>query len=713
MKMDIKKIVLLIGVAIAVIGFFFFDLGQYLTLAYFSEQRAAISEFTENNFALAAVIYFLIYLVMFALALPAGAVLTLLGGAIFGFWVGVVLVSFASTLGSTIAFLASRYLLRDWVNQKVGDRLEAINRGISKDGAFYLFTLRLVPLFPPALINLAMGLSPLKTWTFYWVSQLGMLAGTAVYINAGTELARIEAGSPILSPSLIAAFVLLGVFPFVAKWALGLLQTRRIYKPFRQPKRFDNNLLVIGAGSGGLVSAYIAATVKAKVTLVEKHRMGGDCLNTGCVPSKALLRSAKIAHYFQRAEEFGIVDVSARVDFAAVMNRVHEAIKAIEPHDSIQRYTELGVDCIQGEAKIISPFEVEVDGVRHTTKNIIIATGGRPTIPDIAGLERVKYYTSDTIWDLHALPERLLVLGAGPIGCELAQAFSRLGSSVTILSRGDRVLEKEDVDVSELVEAQFKREGITLSLQSSPSEIVKTDLGFELISNLNGKQSQVDFTHLLIAIGRTANTENLGLEALEIPLSSNGTIEVDDYLRTRYPNIYAVGDVAGPFQFTHTASHQAWYASVNSLFGAVKKFKADYSVIPWATFTDPEVARVGLNEADAVALGIEFEVTRYDLEDLDRAIADGEARGFVKVITPKGKDKILGATIVGYHASELINEFIATMKRGGRLKDIMSTIHIYPTLGEANKFTAGEWSKAHKPEKLLGFVERFHRWRLG
>ena len=707
------RLLLLFAILACVVAFFAFDVGRYFSLDYFASQKDSLDAYIADHFFAGALIYFVLYVVVFAFALPAGAILTLAGGALFGFGWGVVLVSFASTIGSTLAFLAARFIARDWVNNRFGDRLDAINQGIEKEGAFYLFTLRLVPVFPPALINLAMGLSSLKTWTFYWVSQLGMLAGTAVYVNAGTELASIDPGEGLLSPGLIFAFVLLGVFPLLAKRVLAFLQSRRVYQPYDKPERFDNNLVVIGAGSGGLVSAYIAATVKAKVTLVERHRMGGDCLNTGCVPSKTLLRSAKIAHYLDRAEEFGIADVNGRVDFAAVMNRVQQAIKRIEPHDSVERYTDLGVDCVEGNATILSPWQVQVDDQVLTTKNIIIATGGRPSVPPIQGIEQVPYFTSDTIWDLHAQPAHLLVIGAGPIGCELAQAFHRLGSDVTIVSRGDQILPKEDRDVADVVQAQLQREGVQLALAHNPVQINALDQDYELIAEHQGGQQRFRFTHLLLATGRSANTENLGLESLGIELADDGTVAVDEYLRTRYPNIYAVGDVAGPYQFTHAASHQAWYASVNALFGWLKKFKADYSVMPWATFTDPEVARVGLSEHEAEERGIAFDVTRYELDDLDRAIADGETKGFVKVITPRGKDKILGATIVGYHAGELINEFIATMKRGGRLNDIMSTIHIYPTLGEANKFAAGEWKKARKPEKLLGYVQRFHQWSRG
>lgn len=705
--------ILLFAVIALLIGlFFYFDGASYFSLEYFSEQRQALLDYKEQNFFVSALLYFLLYAVVFALALPAGAVLSLAGGAIFGLFWGVLLVSFASALGSLLAFLASRYLLRDWVSGRFSSALQSINRGIDKEGAFYLFSLRLIPIFPPALINLAMGITKLPAFTFYWVSQIGMLLGTAVYVNAGTQLGKIGGDQPILSTNLIIAFVLLGVLPLIAKRIVEFFQKRKAYKNFTRPKNYEYNLIVIGAGSGGLVSSLIAAMVNAKVALIERHKMGGDCLNTGCVPSKALLRSAKIAHYIDHAEDYGIQAQRAQIDFPAVMERVQSVIKTIEPHDSVERYEGFGVECVQGEAKIISPWEVQVGDKILTTKNIVIASGARPRMIPFKGIDDVPVYNSDNIWDLRELPEKLVVVGAGPIGCELAQAFSRLGSTVTIVDVVDNVMGKEDPDVADHVKQKFLAEGINLALGYFTKSLVKSGDSYELIATQGkeGPEVRVEFTHMLMAVGRQANVEDMGLEAIGVELNPNGTISVDEKLRTNIPNVYAVGDVAGPYQFTHTASHMAWYATVNALFGRFKTFNVDYSVVPWATFTDPEVARVGLNETDAKEQGIDYEVTTYGIDDLDRAIADGEAKGFVKVITPKGSDKILGATIVGYHAGELINEFIATMKRKGRLKDIMGTIHIYPTLGEANKFAASEYAKAHKPEWLLPWVEKYHRW---
>lgn len=708
-----KKILLFAIVLLFVAAFFFFDLGQYLTLDYFKSQRDAIGAYQTANPLQAALIFFLVYVAVTGLSLPGAAVLTLAAGAIFGLWWGVLIVSFASTLGATIAFLVSRLLLRDWVQEKFGQNLKAINRGIEKEGAFYLFTLRLVPIFPFFVINLVMGLTPIRVLQFFFVSQVGMLAGTFVYVNAGTQLAQIESLGGILSPGLLLSFALLGIFPLLAKKLVDLVKARKVFRGFEKPKKFDTNLVVIGAGSAGLVSAYIAAAVKAKVTLIEKHRMGGDCLNTGCVPSKTLIRSAKINHYFKRANEFGLKAVPSGVDFPAVMKRVQQVIKTIEPHDSVARYTELGVDCIEGEARITSPWTVVVNGAEIRTKNIIIASGARPFVPPVEGIENSDYLTSDTLWQLESQPEKLLVIGAGPIGCELAQSFARLGSQVTLLDLADEVMPREDSDVSGFVSKKLVADGIDLRLSHKPVRFICEAGRKVLLFEHQGQPGEVAFDQVLVAVGRRANTAGFGLEALGINTTPQGTLDVNEYLQTRFPNIYACGDVAGPYQFTHTASHQAWYAAVNALFGRFKKFKVDYSVIPWATFTDPEVARVGLSERDAEQQGVPYEVTQYGIDDLDRAIAEGEAEGFVKVLTVPGKDKILGVTIVGPHAGELIGEYILAMKHGIGLNKILGTIHIYPTFSEANKFAAGNWKKAHKPEKLLGYVERFHAWGRG
>ena len=715
-----SKLALLAVIAVAIGGYFYFDLGRFLSLDGFKAQQATLAALVAAHPWQSAMAFFAAYVAVAALSLPGAAIMTLMGGAIFGFSKGLVLVSFASAIGATFAFLSSRFLLRDWVQAKFGDRLKPINDGVAKDGPFYLFALRLVPLFPFFVVNLVMGLTTIKIWPFYWVSQLGMLAGTAVFVNAGTQLAQISSLKGIISPAILGSFALLGIFPIIAKKILDALKGRKVYARFAsvKPKSFDRNVIVIGAGSAGLVTSYIAAAVKAKVTLIEKHKMGGDCLNTGCVPSKALIKSAKLLSNMKRAEEFGFKSATAEWNFADVMERVQRVIREVEPHDSIARYTELGVECLTGTATIVSPWAVEftaADGAKKTltTKNIVIAAGAQPLVPPIPGLAECGYLTSDTLWGLRELPKRLLVLGGGPIGSELTQCFARFGSQVSQVEMGSRILMREDPEVSELITQAFKKDGVAVLTGHKAKQVVVENGEKILICEHDGREVRLPFDQILVAVGRTANVTGYGLEALGIPIRANKTVETNDYLQTLYPNIYACGDVTGPYQFTHVGAHQAWYAAVNALFGRFKKFKADYRVIPWATFTEPEVARVGLSESEAKEKKIPHEVTLYGLDDLDRAIADSEAHGFVKVITVPGKDTILGATIVGDHAGDILIEFVTAMKYGLGLNKILGTIHTYPTLGEANKYAAGVWKRNHQPTKLLEWVAKFHNWERG
>ena len=709
-----RRAAVLVAIAVAIGAFFAFGGHRYLTFENVKAQQAALQQTFEAHPWRTALAYFAAYVAVTGLSLPGAAVMTLVGGAVFGLLWGTVIVSFASSIGATLALLASRFLLRDWVQARFGRQLRALNEGFAREGGFYLFTLRLIPAVPFFAINLAMGLVPIRAWTFYWVSQLGMLAGTVVYVNAGTQLAQIDSPRGILSPGLIGAFLLLGFFPLIAAKVIDAVKARRVYARWRRPARFDRNLVVIGAGSAGLVSAYIAAAVKAKVTLIEKDRMGGDCLNTGCVPSKALIKTARVLTQIRNAASYGIRGAGGEVDFPAVMERVRRVIGDIEPHDSVERYTRLGVECLQGEASIVSPWEVQVklnDGKTRTlsTRAIVIAAGAEPFVPPIPGIESAGCLTSETLWDLRELPRRLVVLGGGPIGCELAQAFARLGSKVTQVEMLPRLLPREDPEISEMLRRKFAGEGIQVLVDHKAERFE----GKVLFASHAGQEVEVEFDQVLCAVGRVARTKGYGLQALGIPTTRTRTIETNEYLQTRYPNIYACGDVAGPYQFTHTASHQAWYAAVNALFAPLRRFRADYSVIPWATFTDPEVARVGLSESEAKEQGVAHEVTVFGIDELDRAIADGTAHGMVKVLTVPGSDRILGATIVGEHAGDLIAEFVAAMRHGLGMNKILGTIHIYPTLAEANKYAAGVWKKAHAPQGVLRLLEKYHAWTRG
>jgi pyruvate/2-oxoglutarate dehydrogenase complex dihydrolipoamide dehydrogenase (E3) component/uncharacterized membrane protein YdjX (TVP38/TMEM64 family) len=705
----IALVLLLVG---AVAAFFLLGLGQYLTLENLKAQQAGLAAFVAREPVLAIGGFFLLYVAVTGLSLPGAAILTLAAGAIFGLLLGTMIVSFASVMGATLAFLSSRYILRDWVKARFGERVAAIDRGIEKDGAFYLLTLRLIPVFPFFLINLAMGLTAMRVLTYALVSQIGMLPGTIVYVLAGTQLAAIESTSDILSPALIGSFVLLGLFPLLAKFVVGWVKGRRVYKGWKRPKRFDRNLVVIGAGAGGLVTAYIGATVRAKVTLIEAHKMGGDCLNTGCVPSKAIIRSARAAHEMRHADAFGLEPAEPKVPFRAVMDRVHEIIRHIEPADSVERFTGLGVDVRQGYARIVDPWTVEIDGKeRITTRAIVIAAGGEPAVPDLPGLAEAGYLTSDTMWDALSgrdeLPARVAILGGGPIGTEMAQAFARLGSAVTQVERGPRILPREDEEVSAFVQQTLVAEGVRLL---TDHQALRVD-GKALIARGPNGEVSIPFDEIIVAVGRKARLTGYGLE--ELGVETDRTVITNDFLQTRLSNIYAAGDVAGPYQFTHVAAHQAWFAAVNALFGSFRKFRADYRVMPWVTYTDPEVAHVGHNEVSAAEANLPYEVVRYELGHLDRAVTESANTGFVKLLVQPGKDRVLGATIVAHNAGEMLAPWVLAMKHGLGLNKMLGTIHAYPTMAEANKYAAGEWKKAHKPERVLNLLERYHGWRRG
>ena len=716
--MSRNKLVLILGLAALVGLFFLFDLDRFFTLDYLKQSQAQFAALYAERPVMVVAVFFAVYVAATALSLPGAAILTLAGGAMFGLLLGTVVVSFASSLGATLAFLASRYVLRDSVQARFANRLADIDRGIEKDGAFYLVTLRLVPLIPFFVINLVMGLTRMKAGVFYLASQIGMLAGTVVYVNAGTQLARIDSLKAIVSPGLLGSFVLLGLFPLIAKKLVDVVRGRKVYARWAavRPRQFERNMVVIGAGAAGLVTSYIAAVVKARVTLVEHHKMGGDCLNYGCVPSKALIKTATLLSQMRHSADYGIARAEATVNFGEVMDRIARVVKDIEPHDSAERYTGLGVEVVQGSATLVDPWRVAItlpDGGTRTltTRSIVIATGAQPFVPPLPGLTDVGYLTSDTLWGLRELPPRLVVLGGGPIGCELAQSFARLGSQVTQVEMAPRLMGREDEEVSELARQALERDGVTVLTGHQALRCERDGDAKFLVVQSGGQERRLPFDQLLCAVGRVARLKGYGLEALGIP--TGRTIETNEYLQTLYPNILAAGDVAGPFQFTHTAAHQAWYAAVNGLFGRFRKFRADYSVIPWATFIDPEVARVGLNEQEAKAQNIPYEVTRYGIDDLDRAIADSAAHGFVKVLTVPGKDRILGVTIVGAHAGDLLAEYVLAMRHGLGLNKILGTIHTYPTMAEANKYAAGEWKRAHQPARLLEWVARYHAWERG
>jgi pyruvate/2-oxoglutarate dehydrogenase complex dihydrolipoamide dehydrogenase (E3) component/uncharacterized membrane protein YdjX (TVP38/TMEM64 family) len=715
-----RKLITIGVIAIAITAFFASGLQNQLSFENLKSSLGGLIDAKNNNPFIFVFGFMAVYIVSAAFSLPIVVPLSLGAGAIFGLVEGTIIVSFASTIGATCSFLVSRFLLRDTIEAKFGTRLAAINEGIKRDGAFYLFSLRLIPLFPFWVINLLMGLTKIKAWTFYWVSQIGMLLGTIVYVNAGTQLAHLDSPSGILSPNLIISFAILGMFPWLAKTLMAQLRKYRVYKDFIKPKRYDRDIVIIGAGAAGLVSSLIGSAVKAKVTLIESHKMGGDCLNFGCVPSKALIKSAKIAASISNADKYGLITKDVNCDFKLTMQRVHNIIAQIEPHDSVERYTDLGVDVREGQARILDPWRVEVrqiDGVTQvlTTRNIIIASGARAIVPPLENIDEIGCLTSDTMWSefakLDKIPPRIVVLGGGPIGCELSQALARLGSKVTLVEMANRLLIREDVEVSEFAKTALERSGVKVLVGHRALGFDKKGKKKSITIQTDGNQSKIEFDEIICAVGRVARLEGFGLE--ELGITGKRTIEVNEFLETKYPNILAAGDVVGPYQFTHIAAHQAWYASVNALFGNFKKFKVDYRVVPWTTFIDPEIARVGMNEQEALEQNIPFEVTKYDIDDLDRAICDGVAHGFVKILTVPKKDKILGVTIASENASDALAEFVLAMKWGLGLNKILGTIHTYPTFSEANKYVAGAWKRKQIAPWTLNLLEKFHAFNRG
>ncbi len=655
----------------------------------------------------AAIVYFIIYLVAASFAVPGLAVLTMVGGAILGFWKAVLLVSFASTIGATFSFLLSRWLFRDWVSRRFDSIYEKV-RGVETDGSSFLFSLRLIPLIPFSAVNLVFGITPMKTLSFYWISQLGMLPATLVYVNAGVQVGQARSFEDVMSPSVLISLSLLAAVPWLGRLLLHQINLHRIYRNYRRPPRFDYDLLIIGAGAAGLVSAYLGSALKAKVGLIERDRMGGECLHTGCVPSKSLIQSARLAHLIHRAGEFGLKVRESSVDFPSVFERIQSIISKITPKDSADRYRSLGVDCLRGEARIEDPFRVRIEDRVLTTRNIIIATGSAPFIPNIEGLDSIPYLTTDNLWDLRKSPGRLLVLGGGPVGCEMAQAFARLGVKVTLVEKENRLLNREDEEVSRLISEVFVREGIELLLGSRVARFSRA--GNDFSAHLDGGRS-IPFDTLLLALGRRARVK--GFDELNLELSDDGTLRVDECLRTRFPNIYACGDVTGPFQYTHAASHQASTAVLNALFSPFKKFKIDYSSMPRCTYTDPEIASLGLSEFEARGLAVDYDVYKHDFADVDRAVTEGNTAGFIKVLTRKNSGKILGVTIAGPRAGDLMAEFTLAKRKNLSLNEILKTIHAYPTYGEINRLVAGDWKRSTAGATALRFLSGFHAWRRG
>ena len=692
-----------------------FALSQHLTLSQLKHHQLYLHSLVQDFPVQSVVIYFIAYIVMAGLALPGALIFTLAGGALFGLATGVILASFASTLGALASFLVARFFLHDFVQTRYQQRLTVINQKIQQQGATYLLFLRLVPAFPFFMVNLLMALTPISARTYYIVSQIGMLPATFIFVNAGTELAKISSVDDILSIPLLLSLLLLACLPFISKQLAKRVSCWRLYKNWQRPKKFDYHTIVIGGGAAGLVAAYTTQTLQGKVALIEKHQMGGDCLNTGCVPSKSILRTAKFIHDIGQHSNYGVQQAEFKLQFQQVMQRVREKISTIAPKDSIKRYNDMGVDCFQAHAQLLSPWQVEAvsknSKITISAKNIILAGGATPNVPTIPGLENINYYTSDNIWHLDHLPEKLLIIGAGPIGCELGQAFVRLGAEVTMINRNERILTNEDPQAAHALQYALQQDGVKILNNFNPLRIDDNSKNFSLMGEQHNEILHIAFSHCLIATGRKPSL--LGCEALDIETNSHGQVITNDKQQTNYPNIYACGDITSPLQYTHSASHQAWYAAFNALFRPFKQFNCQLNHIPRAIYTDPEVASLGISEQQAIQKNIPHEISYFAMDDVDRAITDEATTGFIKVITRRNNDKILGVCIVGEHSSELIAEFVLAKTHNLGLNKILQTVHLYPTRGEINRLVAGQWRQKKFTAYQRKLLKLFQNWRLG
>ncbi len=711
--MTASRLLLLGILAAAVAAFFTLDLGQYLTLESIKANSGALHAKVQAYPWWSRSLFFIVYALLTALSFPGTVVLTLLAGALFGLLEGTLLVSLASNFGAVAAMLISRFLLRDWIQRRFGKQIAGINRGLARDGAFYLVSLRLIPIVPFVLLNPALGLTRVGLWTFWWTTQLGMLPGHAIYVNAGRQLVRIDSLSGILSPGMITTLVLLAVFPLVATRLLTSYKARLAYRGWRRPKHFERNLVVVGGGTGGLATARIAASLCARVSLLERERLGGVAMHEGGVPARALRRQANRLHGL-RSDPRVASSLDVAGGFSQAMDDMQRLTRAAMKSASSEHYARLGVEVIMAEGRLSSPWTVEAGGRSLSSRAIVIATGSRPCVPPIAGLEAIEPLTCDNLWDLREPPGRLLVLGGGAGACEFAQSFQRLGCQVTLVSERETLLEQEDPEAAGVVLAALRADGVELQLGLAPLR-VEVDGDECLLVCRRGEEGEqaLPFDRLLLALGQHADIRGLGLDELGLRCGEDGSLEVDEYLTTRFPNIYAVGSVAGPYGAPHVAEHQAWYAAVNALFGDFKRFAVSERVIPRAVFTTPEVASVGLSEPEARAQGTEFDVTRVPLGALSGAIAEEAGEGFIKVLTERGKDRILGVSIVGEQASETLAGFVVAMKHKIGMNRLADTVHLGATLGDASRLLAETWQRQHRPLRLLRWAERLNRWRLG
>lgn len=710
--MKLSRWLIVLALVVAGICFFWFDLEQYLTLEVIQAKSGALHAQVQAHPWWAGSIFFAAYVGLTVMSFPGTVILTLLAGALFGLVGGTLMVSFASNIGALIAMLISRFLLRDWVQKRFAKQIASINRGLDRDGSFYLFSLRLIPLVPFVLLNPALGLTRVGFWTFWWTTQLGMLPGNAIYVNAGRQLARIREISDILSPSMIGTLVLLAVFPLAATKLLTLYKARKIYRGWQKPKRFEYNLLVIGGGSGGLAAARIAASMEARVALVEANQLGGAALHSGNVPARALLRAANLNQAVQMGEIPG-ARMQAEADFADVMQKVRSTLEAAQGRLSAESCKAMGVELIRGQARVTSPWTVQVGDRSISSRALVIATGSQPIIPPIAGIDAVEPLTCENVWQLQERPDRLLILGGESAACEMAQAFQRLGCQVTLAVEHDMLLEQAEPEARQAVQEALTADGVQVLLNASPERFEVMPDERRLVCRVGDEGRTLPFDQVLLALGRRAQLSGLDLDGLKLNYTDDGSLEVDEYLATRYPNIYAVGAVAGPDSSVQRARHHAWYAAANGLFSGLRRQMVSDRVVPRVTFTSPEIASVGLTEAQAKLAEMDYEVTKLNLDSLQAAQIGSGRAGFVKMLTERGRDRIIGVTLVGDGASESLAVFVLAMKHKLGLNKLRRTVHINPTLAEASLAVAEAWRRAHLSKHPHRWAARLHRWRLG
>ncbi|MBA3536096.1 MAG: FAD-dependent oxidoreductase [Tatlockia sp.] len=699
-------LILLLGLLIL---FFSLRLDKYLTFTSLRENRATLISWTKEHFFMAALLYMSCYTLAVAASVPGAVFLTLAGGFLFGVVFGTVFVIVSATLGATALFFAVRTSFGDWLAKSALSWLGRMREGFQQNAFSYLLMLRLVPLFPFWVVNIVPALLGVDAKTFIITTFFGILPGSIVYVMVGNGLSHVFEANQ--TPNLGIIFDIKVLLPLLALAALSFIPI--LYKrvnPKEQKKNPKTNqikcdLSIIGAGAGGLSVAAVAAQLGLKVVLLESGKMGGDCLNYGCVPSKSLLAAGKIAYQLRHAAQFGISSKGLEIDFKKVMQQVHAVIKVLAKNDSVERFESLGVQVIKAVARFSGVNTLVAQDRVIEARRIVIATGSSPFKPPIPGLEDTPYLTNETIFNLTEQPKHLIVIGGGPIGCELAQAFSMLGSKITLIE-GFNLLPKDDVDCVAILRAQLKAMGIIIHEQAKVLGVEPhAHGGIKVSINQAGEKLAIRGSHLLIATGRRANVENLDLEKAGIVYSNKG-IEVNSRLQTSNRRVYALGDVVGPYQFTHMATYQAGIVLRNIAFKIPAK--VDYRAIPWVTYTLPEIAHVGLLAEEALKHA-DIQFTEWSFLENDRAQTEHSLEGKIKIISDK-KGRVLGVTIVGAHAGELILPWVIAIREKRTLRSFTDAVSPYPTLSEISKRVAGEFYKSklfsNKTRWLVGLLKK-------